>query len=145
MVVRVSDVLAVLGGKAVIRKKVASDAEMARVVAQGLPGRTLRSLRKALKLTTKEFGEAILIPERTLLIHQKRAVLPVAESDRVYRLAQVTAEATDAFGDAEKAARWLRKPSRSLGGITPLEAARTSAGVRLVEEALGQIMYGNIG
>jgi len=59
------------------------------------------------------------------------------------RLARLRVSATEAFGDREKTARWLRRPSGTLGGKTPLETARTEAGLRLVEEALGRVMYGN--
>lgn len=145
MSIAVGRIVDALGGKRAIPRAVKSDADLAAAVAVGLPGRTLRFVRQALGLTTKEFGEAILIPERTLLTYQKRTTLPVAESDRLFRLAQVSAAATEAFGDREKATRWLRKPNRSLGGKSPLESVRTSIGQRLVEDALGRIMYGTIG
>jgi len=59
------------------------------------------------------------------------------------RLARLRASATEALGDSEKGSRWLRRPNRTLGGKTPLETARTEAGLRLVEEALGRVMYGS--
>ena len=145
MSTRIADVYRTLGGKAILRKPIKNEADMAAVVAGGLPGKALRALRAALNLTTKEFGKAVLIPERTLLAHQKRGTLPAAESDRVYRLAQLTAAAGRALGDPEKAARWLRKPNRSLGGQRPLDAARTTIGARLVEDALARITHGTIG
>jgi putative toxin-antitoxin system antitoxin component (TIGR02293 family) len=145
MKVLMAQVIDVLGGKNVIRQRVGSESDMKKLIEHGLPGRSLRALGLRLELTNKELGNAVLIPERTLIARQKRTTLPVDESDRVFRLARVFASALAAFDNAEKAKRWLRKPNRSLGGQTPLVASRTSAGERQVEEALGRIMYGTIG
>jgi putative toxin-antitoxin system antitoxin component (TIGR02293 family) len=46
------------------------------------------------------------------------------------------------FGDAAKAARWLRKPNRALNGLEPLRLLQTETGGRAVEELLGQIDHG---
>ena len=141
----VADVVDVLGGKRVIRGRIGSEADMRRLVEHGLPGTSLRAIGRRLGLTNKELGEVVLIPERTLIARQKLSALPVDESDRIYRLARIFASTIAAFDDAEKAVRWLRKPNRSLGGQTPLDASRTSAGERLVEDALGRVMFGTIG
>jgi putative toxin-antitoxin system antitoxin component (TIGR02293 family) len=145
MKVVMAQVIDVLGGKNVIRQRVGSESEMKKLIEHGLPGQSLRALGLRLELTNKELGNAVLIPERTLIARQKRAALPIDESDRVFRLARIFASAIAAFDNAEKAKRWLRKANRSLGGQTPLDASRTSAGERQVEDALGRIMYGTIG
>jgi putative toxin-antitoxin system antitoxin component (TIGR02293 family) len=145
MKVAMAQVIDLLGGKNVIRRHVGSESEMKKLIEHGLPGQSLRALGLRLELTNKELGDAVLIPERTLIARQKRATLPVDESDRVFRLARLVASTFAAFDNPEKARRWLRKPNRSLGGQTPLDAGRTSAGERQVEDALGRIMYGTIG
>ena len=82
-------------------------------------------------------------PERTLARRRaKREALTSGETDRALRLARATTEAARVFGDAEKAARWLRKPNASLGGQTPLSLLRTEAGAKAVEESLIQIDHG---
>lgn len=57
-------------------------------------------------------------------------------------MARVMARAEEALGDAEKARRWLRKPNRGLRGRVPLDLARSEAGARIVEQALGRIEHG---
>ena len=69
-----------------------------------------------------------------------------SEADKVARLGEVLAEATEAFGgDAEKARRWLQSPVRYLGGKTPREMLVTEAGTALVRESIGAIAYGGVG
>ena len=63
-------------------------------------------------------------------------------TDRLTRVARVMARAEEALGDAEKARRWLRKPNRALQGRVPLDPARSEAGARIVEQALGRIEHG---
>lgn len=63
-------------------------------------------------------------------------------TDRLTRVARVMARAEEALGDAEKARRWLRKPNRALQGRVPLDLARSEAGARTVEQALGRIEHG---
>ncbi len=84
-----------------------------------------------------------VVPERTLARRlAKRQSLTISETDRALRLARATIEAARVFGDAEKAARWLRKPNASLGGQAPLALLRTETGARAVEESLIQIDHG---
>jgi putative toxin-antitoxin system antitoxin component (TIGR02293 family) len=64
------------------------------------------------------------------------------ESDSAFRIARVTAQAEEVFGDVAKAARWLRKPKARFEGRVPLELLRTDAGAHMVEEMLLQIDYG---
>jgi len=45
-------------------------------------------------------------------------------------------------GNKEYAERWLNSPARSLGGVTPLEHAKTEEGVRDVEQLIGRIRHG---
>jgi putative toxin-antitoxin system antitoxin component (TIGR02293 family) len=58
------------------------------------------------------------------------------------RVARITSQAEEVFGDEAKAARWLRKPKTRFEGRVPLELLRTDAGSRIVEEMLLQIDYG---
>jgi len=50
--------------------------------------------------------------------------------------------AEEVLGTAEKAARWLKKPNRALGGAVPLAQLDTDIGARQVEEILGRIEHG---
>lgn len=54
----------------------------------------------------------------------------------------VTARATQVFGTADKAIRWLKCPVRALGGQTPLSLLGTEEGVTRVMDVLGQVEHG---
>jgi putative toxin-antitoxin system antitoxin component (TIGR02293 family) len=86
---------------------------------------------------------AFIIPRRTLTHRrQQHERLSTEESDRAIRLARIVAQANTAFGNAEKAMRWLRNAQGRFSGRTALEMAGTEHGARLVEEALVQIDEG---
>jgi putative toxin-antitoxin system antitoxin component (TIGR02293 family) len=86
---------------------------------------------------------AFIIPRRTLTHRrQQHERLSTEESDRAIRLARIVAQANTAFGNAEKAMRWLRNAQSRFAGRNALEMAGTEHGARLVEEALVQIDEG---
>jgi putative toxin-antitoxin system antitoxin component (TIGR02293 family) len=68
-------------------------------------------------------------------------------ADSTLRLISVIAQAERAFGNAEKARRWLAKPKQTLDperpGVSPFEMLESEHGARLVEERLNQIAHGH--
>lgn len=111
-------------------------------VRRGLPYAALEALMKGLGLTREQVAEALHLPERTLARRKKERRLHPDESDRLFRLARIAAQAAGVLGSTEKAARWLQKPNRALGGRVPLSLLDTDAGTREVEEVLGRIEHG---
>lgn len=100
-----------------------------------------------LKALLPEFSfaeiEEIVVPKRTLARRRARGeALTSDETDRALRLARITIETRRVFGNADKAARWLRKPNAALSGQTPLALLRSETGARVVDELLGQIDHG---
>jgi putative toxin-antitoxin system antitoxin component (TIGR02293 family) len=86
---------------------------------------------------------SFIIPRRTLTHRrQQHERLSTEESDRAIRLARIVAQATAAFGQPEKAMRWLRNPQKRFAGRSALDMAGTEHGARLVEDALIQIDEG---
>lgn len=93
-------------------------------------------------LSTDEI-ERYVIPRRTLTHRRARSEpLTVEESDKLLRIARLTEQAIEVFGDGDHAASWLRRASPRFDGSSPLELARTEHGGRVVEEALTQITEG---
>ncbi|MBI3118208.1 MAG: DUF2384 domain-containing protein, partial [Candidatus Hydrogenedentes bacterium] len=70
-----------------------------------------------------------------------RRLSPV-ESDRLYRVAHVTAQVAETLGSLEKASTWLRHENRALGGKTPFSLLDTEIGARLIENVLQRINHG---
>ena len=121
--------------------RIRSDRDLASLVEKRLPATAVRSLVRG-GLSDAEVYQ-LIVPRRTLA-HRiaKHQPLSKDESDRAVRVARVTAMAEQAFGEHERAWRWLRKPKRHFNGKTPIEMLGTEAGARLVEEMVTRIEDG---
>lgn len=130
-----------LGGRSAVGVNVTSEADLARLVGDGIRLTVLGHVEKA-GFSRQEI-ERFIIPARTLR-HRKarREPLTLDESDRLVRLTRVQALAEDVFGDSEKANRWLRQRLGILDGQSPLDVARSEAGARVVEQILAKIDWG---
>jgi putative toxin-antitoxin system antitoxin component (TIGR02293 family) len=111
------------------------------VVSNRLPLAALKGL--ALAGLSQQEIERFVIPQRTRRHRAERnQPLTVEESDRAVRLLRVQTLAEETFGNHEKANRWLRRALTELDGETPLVAAQTEAGARVIETILGKIAWG---
>lgn len=131
-----------LGGPSVLREDASGLTELGERVRRGLPYAALEAVMARLGLSREQVSEALHLPERTLARRKKERRLHPDESDRLFRLARIAAQASDVLGSTEKAARWLQRPNRALGGRVPLALLDTDAGTREVEEVLGRIEHG---
>jgi putative toxin-antitoxin system antitoxin component (TIGR02293 family) len=130
-----------LGGRGVLGREVASEADLAQVVLARIPEQAVAAVQGS-SFSDREI-ERFVIPARTCRYRREhKRLLTVEESDRLVRLARVQALAEDVFGDAQKANKWLRQGLGVLNGQAPLELARTEAGIRVLEQMLGKIDWG---
>jgi putative toxin-antitoxin system antitoxin component (TIGR02293 family) len=141
---RASVVIDLLGGARVLGRRVSSEKELVVSLEQGLPYRALEAVKRRLRLSDSELAEAIGIHPRTLARRKSQAQLRSDESDRLSRLARVTARAIDVLGSEENALAWLRHPNRALGGVAPLRYLRTDLGAIRVEAILSHIEWGDL-
>lgn len=130
-----------LGGAKVLRKEVRSDLDLADLIHEGVP---TRSVDLVLESGLMEPGEmyGLVIPRRTLAHRKKSQTLSAEQSDRLVRAIRTLTRAEEALGNEEKAARWIRKENRALGGRRPIDLLESDAGVRMVERILGRIEHG---
>ncbi len=137
----VEAVYAMLGGEKLLGTVVSSDADLVRVVRNRIPLAVLSRIGN-LGFSEPEI-DRLIIPARTRRHRaSKREPLTVEESDRAVRLMRVQALSEQAFANTDKANRWLRQPLAALDGLTPLDAARTETGARVVERILAGIAWG---
>ncbi len=112
---------------------------------EGLSYAAFERLRLRLKVSSKELADAALITQRTLARRKKAGRMQSDESDRLVRLARVFSRAIELFeGDSEGAQRWLMRPNRAFGGVSPFEMAKTDVGAREVDNLIGRIEHGVI-
>lgn len=118
------------------------DRLLVNLVRHGLPPASCLALIDENILTKSELHRLVIKP-RTLQ-HRLKDDKPLSpeESDKAVRVARVWDEACEVFGSMEKAGRWLRRPTRQLGGETPMDLLDTEIGARQVENALGEIAHG---
>jgi putative toxin-antitoxin system antitoxin component (TIGR02293 family) len=107
-----------------------------------LPFRSLEKVMERFGLNREEISSALDLPPRTLARRKQERRLHPSESDRLFRLVRIAAQASAVLGSEEKAGRWLHTANRALGGKPPLELLDTDLGSRQVEEVLGRIEYG---
>jgi len=133
-----------LGGRKVFKRRIANLDELREAVKAGLPYASFEALIGKLGLGREEAAAALHLPQRTIARRKKEQRLQADESDRVLRLARISAQAMATLGSEEKAAQWLRRPNRALGNRTPLDLLDSDIGIRQVEEILGRIAHGTI-
>ena len=136
-------VLKVLGGTTVFKgRTVPTSTELRQRIKRGLPYRSLESVRERLGLSVPETARVLHMPPRTLARRRQTRKLDADESDRLYRIARVAAQAFAVFGTQDKTATWLRRPNRALNGEVPIHLLDTDVGARQVEDILGRIEHG---
>ena len=114
-----------------------------RTVRRGLAYAAFERFRRNANLSQQDLSELTEIPERTLARRKEAGKLAPDESDRLLRASRVFGRALELFeGDVELARQWLSTPQTALGGLAPLELAKTDVGAHEVESLLGRLEYG---
>jgi putative toxin-antitoxin system antitoxin component (TIGR02293 family) len=133
----------VLGGASVFKgSDLPTSTDLRERIRKGLPYRSLESVRARLQLSVPEAVRLLHMPARTLARRRQTRKLGADESDRLYRIARVAAQAFAVFGAEDKATAWLRRPNRALNGEQPFDLLDTDVGSRQVEDILGRIEHG---
>jgi putative toxin-antitoxin system antitoxin component (TIGR02293 family) len=140
--IAINHIAEVLGGQTVLRRRVGSLAALNDAVAEGLPKATLRRTASRIFSAKSEQKQLMnrIVPEATF--KRRRDRLSPAESERTERVARVVADAEFVWDDRDDARRFLTTPHPALQHKTPVDAAMTELGARLVEEILGKIFHG---
>jgi putative toxin-antitoxin system antitoxin component (TIGR02293 family) len=138
---RAESIANVMGGAAILGRRVRSIGDLEKSVAQGLPKRALLLTLERVFLSTGEARRVMfrVVPEATF---KRRTRLSHEESQRTERLARVIASAEHTWSDRDDARQWLTKPHPELAERTPLESAMTELGARQVEDLLDRLFYG---
>jgi putative toxin-antitoxin system antitoxin component (TIGR02293 family) len=119
----------------------ASDQDIHDLIEAGFPASIVDKLCDHGTISVE--ARDLIIPLKTLktkLMLDQR--LTVDESDRLFRVAHITAMAVVLFGDNEKAENWLTKPKPRFSGKSPIAMLSTTQGTRRVDEMLIQVAEG---
>ncbi len=137
MTVNVAHVARVLGGEKILGRRIRTLDELRRLVEEGLP---VEALLRVVARVAEPALKYRIVPKATL--HRRRAQLTLEESERLERIARVTAIAEDVWEDETLALEFLAGPQPQLGDLRPLDLAHTELGARQVEELLMKLEYG---
>lgn len=114
-----------------------------RAVRKGFPAEKLNAVSRLLGVDRAVLLSVLGVSKRTLQRkHVASARLSPAASDRLSRIDRIYNLAAEVFGDRQKAADWLKRPSRALGKELPLTLLDTDSGTQQVERELRQIQHG---
>lgn len=130
---------------ALLRSQDVRPATLSRRVERGLPFRVFDELATKLELTHEGFATLLRLSPSTIYRRRRAGRFEAAESDRLWRYLQLYASAVEVLEGPDAAAGWLRTPLPSLGGRTPLEAARDAPGARAAEDLLVRLEHGVFG
>lgn len=138
------DITSTLGGSRLLGKQVNSPLDMADLIQQGLPTKSVFHLQKLMTLPDDDYSSTLGVSVKWLGRYRKnpRQHLDANVSDRLYRIARVFTLAEEVLEDKEAAKHWLHRPQTGLGERTPLDLMKNDAGAREVEELLYRIEYG---
>lgn len=113
-----------------------------KAIQKGFPTRALIfTLNHLRHITHVKFTEVTKLSLRTA---QRRSSsrLNQNQSEQLWRFARVLCLAEGAFGEREKAERWLCSPATMLGRRLPIDLLDTGAGAEIVEDMLVQLEGG---
>jgi putative toxin-antitoxin system antitoxin component (TIGR02293 family) len=114
-----------------------------KTVEKGFSWKTFERFVKNIGLPTEQVADFLGIPRRTLARRKNEGRLKADESDKLLRLARVFGSALDLYdGNREAAVLWLTDLNIALGGVAPIDIARTHLGADEVENLVGRIQHG---
>lgn len=141
MAVDLSAVTQVLGGRRTLKRHIRTTAELAAAVEAGLPR---ASLDIVVRRVAGEGAQATqlkyrIVPKTTL--QRRSGRLSLEESERLERLARLTALAEQVWERPDLAHEFMVSHQPQLGGERPVDLVRTELGVRQVEDLLWSLEY----
>jgi putative toxin-antitoxin system antitoxin component (TIGR02293 family) len=120
------------------------DAQLHLFVRGGLPFVCAENVAAFLDVPMGRVYGLLSVSLSTAHRRKRERVLSSTESDRLARIARITAEACRVFGSPDTARRWLNRSHVLLGGRTPLELLDTDSGAEQVAEELTRIEFGEL-
>jgi len=131
-----------LGGRRVLGKDLGSHLEFVPLLRDGLPYEALGVVTRILGISVDAASAWLRLPRRTLARRKENNRLDPQQSERVLRLAELTARALATFGSVQETGRWLFTENGALGGVIPLALLDTDVGTRAAQDALLRVYNG---
>ena len=140
-----SGIIALLGGKSLIKQKVNKQMDWIELIRTGLPGRVINILAKNISFSEEEISNVIHISSRSLqrwTKETKNKILDRETSAKTIELAALFSKGASVFGSIDTFKNWLRQTNPALENKSPIEFLDTSIGFDIINDELGKIEYG---
>jgi len=134
-------VVATLGGRRVLRVQISTIAQLSALVLRGLPLQSLRRVSAHYPAAERARVERLVAPRTTLLRRERAGILSPEESERLERMARVTALAEHVLESQADAQQFLTSPHPLLEGRAPIDVAVSDLGARRVEDVLWRLEF----
>jgi putative toxin-antitoxin system antitoxin component (TIGR02293 family) len=140
MSINAQSVAEMMGGERMLGRQVRSVSQLREAVESGLPVKALELVARHVARNDRDAAELKyrIVPKTTL---HRRQRLTADESQRLERLARMTALAEDVWEDEDLAHEFLTSVQPQLNGERPVDLARSDLGTREVEELLYRLEY----
>lgn len=141
MNINAPEVARILGGERTLRRRVRTVDDLRAAVEGGL---SVAALERTVEHVAGRGSAATelkhrIVPKTTL--QRRRGRLSLSESERLERLARMTAMAEEVWEDPGLAHEFLTSAQPQLGGERPVDLARSDLGTREVEDLLFELEY----
>jgi putative toxin-antitoxin system antitoxin component (TIGR02293 family) len=91
-----------------------------------------------------QIANLLPITKRTIERYPQKKHFNRVVSEQIIQIAGITAQGVEIFGDKERFLIWLNRPSKALGGKTPISLTASRFGAEMVLDELGRLEYGVI-
>ncbi|RFP65100.1 DUF2384 domain-containing protein [Hymenobacter lapidiphilus] len=140
----VADMVALMGGPAVIPQLVRNEMDLLGVAIKGLSVQAVRALQRHLGFSNKEMSAVLGVSESTLTRReQSQKPLTLDESEKAIQLSAVLAKGMEVFEEEADLHFWLNSPIPALGGQKPKDLLYSVIGRSQVHDILGRIEHGH--
>jgi putative toxin-antitoxin system antitoxin component (TIGR02293 family) len=136
----------ILGGQRVFHGPINTRMDAHEMILRGFPGSVLTRMTTLFNFmrSSENLEKAAGISIRTYQRRKKTASVPLTpeQSSRIWRFAEIFANAVAVLGTKEEAEVWFVKPAIGLDGNRPIDLVATAAGAELLTEYLTRMEYG---
>jgi putative toxin-antitoxin system antitoxin component (TIGR02293 family) len=139
--IKAPDIARILGGQRTLHRRIRTLDHLREAVEAGLPVEALELAVRHVAGTGPEASELKYRIVAKTTLQRRRGRLSADESQRLERLARMTALAEEVWESLPRAHEFLVSAQPQLGGERPVDLARNDLGTRQVEELLFKLEY----
>ena len=116
--------------------------EKAKLAGEGISKVSFENFKQRSGLDYNQLSYLLSVSRNTLINKKGTDTFDISISEKLIGLACVFTHGFDVFGSEEVFRRWLHRPVRALGGVTPYSFLPTQYGREEVNNILGRIEWG---